>query len=86
MDEITDWRKRIDEIDKKLLELLNQRARYAIEIGKIKSENNMNVYDPEREKSIIVHIRELNKGPLPDDAAQRLFECLIKESRQIEDV
>ena len=85
MDEIADWRKRIDEIDKKLLELLNQRARYAIEIGKIKSENNMNVYDPEREKSIIAHIRELNKGPLSDDAAQRLFEYLIKESRQIEE-
>jgi len=86
MDEITDWRKRIDEIDKKLLELLNQRARCAVEIGKIKSKNNMNVYDPEREESIIAHIRDLNKGPLSDDAVQRLFECLIKESRQIEEV
>ena len=86
MNEITDWRKRIDEIDKKLLELLNQRAECALEIGKIKSKNNMNVYDPEREESIISHIRNLNKGPLSDNAVQRLFECLIKESRQIEEI
>ena len=34
MDDISGWRKLIDEIDEKILELLNKRAEYAIEIGK----------------------------------------------------
>ena len=84
MGDISNWRKRIDKIDEKILKLLNKRARCAIEIGKLKSKNNLEVYDPQREKNIISHLREINDGPLSDDAVQRLFEYLIKESRQIE--
>ena len=84
MDDITNWRNRIDDIDKKILELLNKRAECAIEIGKLKSKNKMKVYDPLREKHIISNLRGINNGPLSDDAIQRLFECLIKESREIE--
>ena len=84
MDDISNWRKRIDKIDEKILKLLNERAKCAVEIGKLKSKNNLKVYDPRREKNIISHLRKINEGPLSDDAIQRLFECLIKESRQIE--
>jgi len=84
MDDISNWRKRIDKIDKKVLELLNERARCAIEIGKLKSKKGIEIHDPLREKNIISHLREINCGPLSDDAIQRLFESLIKESRQIE--
>ena len=72
------------EIDKKLLKLLNERTNCAIEIGKLKSKNNIEIYDPLREKKIISRICKINKGPLSDEAVQRLFECFIKESRQIE--
>lgn len=85
MDDISDWRKHIDEIDEKILELLNERTKCVIEIGKIKSKNNLQVYDSVREKNIISHLRENNSGPLSDDAVQRLFECLITESKKLEE-
>ena len=81
---IEDWRARIDAIDKHLLELLSERANYAIAVGKIKSEQNMQVFDPERERRIIQNILRENKGPLDDDALRRIFERVIDECRRIE--
>ena len=81
---IEDWRHKIDEIDRKLVELLNERSRCAIEIGKIKHDLNLRVYDPERERQILRRIKESNHGPLDDDGLQRLFEVVIDECRRIE--
>lgn len=84
MDEIASWRMKIDEIDIKLLELLNERAECAIQIGKIKAENKMDVYDPEREIYILSRLCDKNKGPLCNETVRRLFELLMKESRNLE--
>ena len=81
---IEDWRRKIDEIDRKLVELLNERSRCAIEIGKIKRTENLRVYDPEREREILRRIKEVNGGPLDGDGLQRLFERIIDECRHIE--
>lgn len=84
MQDIAGWRVRIDEIDKELLKLLNERATCAIEIGKIKKKDGIDIYDPDRERSILERLRSLNPGPLSGDAVQGLFERLIRESRQLE--
>ena len=81
---IDDWRQKIDEIDRKLVELLNERSRCAIQIGRLKRELNMRVYDPEREREILRKIQEVNGGPLDDEGLQRLFERVIDECRRIE--
>jgi chorismate mutase len=81
---IEDWRSKIDAIDKQVLELLSQRAKYALEVGKIKSDRNMQVFDPERERQIIEAILRENKGPLDDGALRRIFERVIDECRRIE--
>lgn len=81
---IEDWRAKIDEIDRNLVELLNERARCAIAIGKIKKAMNARVYDPEREREVIRQAREQNQGPLDDDGIQRLFERVIDECRRVE--
>jgi chorismate mutase-like protein len=81
---IEDWRKRIDQIDEKLLELLNERSRCAIEIGKIKRAQNVRVYDPEREREILRRMKQQNSGPLDEEGLQRLFERVIDECRRIE--
>jgi chorismate mutase-like protein len=81
---IEDWRRRIDEIDRKLLELLNERSRCAIEIGKIKRAQNVRVYDPEREREILRRLKAENQGPLDEESLQRLFERVIDECRRIE--
>jgi chorismate mutase-like protein len=81
---IEDWRKRIDEIDVKLLELLNERTRCVIEVGKIKKAHNVRIYDPEREREILRRMKEENRGPLDEEGLQRLFERVIDECRRIE--
>lgn len=57
-------RKQIDSIDEKLVELINQRAQVAVEIGKLKQGRNDPVYVPHREKEVLDKIAALNKGPL----------------------
>jgi len=81
---ITVWRQRIDEIDKKLVELLNERSRCALEIGKIKQAENIPLYQPERENEVLANAEANNPGPLTDAAIRRLFERIIDEARAAE--
>jgi chorismate mutase len=82
--DICDWRVKIDEVDDKLLELFNQRAGYALEIGKIKRERGERIYNPSREDQIYGHVQQANPGPLSDEAIRRLFERIIDETRRLE--
>lgn len=82
--EIEKWRKKIDKIDVKIVRLLNKRARYADEIGKIKQELNLPIYSPERETQVIQNVIKHNYGPLSDTAIKRLYERIIDESRRLE--
>lgn len=84
MSSIDQWRDKIDEIDKQLVELLNERARYADEIGKIKEQLGMEAYSPKREKEVLENILKHNGGPLNNLALRRLFERIIDESRKLE--
>jgi chorismate mutase len=81
---IEDWRRRIDEIDQKLLTLLNERAHCAVEIGREKHAKGLPVYQPERENEILANVERANPGPLADTAIRRLFERIIDEARSLE--
>ncbi len=81
---IADWRRRIDEIDRQLVVLLNERSNCAMEIGRIKHDENLPVYQPEREKEVLANAVGGNSGPLPDDSIRRLFERILDEARSIE--
>ena len=81
---IEDWRAKIDALDRRLVELLSERAQCALAVGKIKNSQNIEVFDPERERQIILNILRENKGPLDDDALRRIFERVIDECRRIE--
>ena len=80
------WRRRIDEIDRKLVELLNEQSQCALEIGKLKQQANLPLYQPDREKEVIENAEHNNKGPLTDAAIRRLFERIIDEARSAERV
>lgn len=82
--DMSDWRDKIDAIDAQLVELLSQRSQCVIEIGKIKRERNLPVYDPKREKDILNRLVARNRGPLDGDALKRLFERILDESRRVE--
>ena len=82
--DISHWRKRIDEIDEQLAKLLSERSCCVIEIGKIKRQKQLPVYDPEREKEILERLLRDNPGPLENEALKRLFERILDESRRVE--
>ena len=56
--DISDWRKNIDELDRKLVELLSQRAQAAHEIGKLKLTAGMPIYEPDRERTVFDNVRK----------------------------
>ena len=82
--DIADWRKKIDELDLRLVELLNQRAKAAQEIGKLKRNTKMPIYEPDREKKIFENVRQANGGPLPDGELRHVFERIIDVMRNIQ--
>jgi chorismate mutase-like protein len=84
MSPLSDWRRRIDEIDRKLVELLNERSQCALEIGKLKQAQNLPLYQPEREREVLENAERANPGPLSDAAIRRLFERIIDEARSAE--
>ena len=81
---LSDWRRRIDEIDRKLVELLNERSRCAIEIGHLKQAEHLPLYQPDREREVLENAEQANSGPLTDAAIRRLFERIIDEARSVE--
>jgi chorismate mutase len=81
---IDDLRQEIDRLDNALLHIFNVRASLALQIGEVKKRLALPVYDPTREKRIFARMKELNTGPLDDQAIVRLFERVIDESRRLE--
>jgi chorismate mutase len=82
--DIAEWRTKIDDLDRKLVELMNERARCAREIGRLKQNTNIPIYEPEREKIIYENIARANRGPLPDRELTRIYERLIDVMRKIQ--
>jgi chorismate mutase len=82
--DIADWRKRIDELDRRLVELLSQRASAAIEIGRLKRNTNLPIYEPDREREVFGNVGKLNPGPLPERDLVRIFERIMDVMRNIQ--
>ncbi len=82
--DIADWRKRIDELDRRLVELLSERAQAAQEIGRLKRDTNLPIYEPDRERIVFSNVQELNRGPLPDRDVVRIFERIMDVMRNIQ--
>jgi len=82
--EIEAIRQKLDLMEDKLIALLNERARYVIEIGKIKSEKGLPIMDPQREEAILNRIAEKNKGPVSNKFIQDIFKKIMDESIKLE--
>jgi chorismate mutase-like protein len=84
---IDELRRDIDQLDERLIQLLNERASCALEIGKLKHELGLEVYQPDREAEVVKHVQACGRqagGPLGAEAIARLFERIIDEARRIE--
>jgi chorismate mutase-like protein len=82
--DIAEWRKKIDALDRKMVELLNERARAAQEIGRLKRSTDMPIYEPDREKKIAENVKALNHGPISDLELVGIFERIIGVMRDLQ--
>jgi len=77
-------RNKIDQIDAKIVSLLNDRASLAQKIGRSKSDNHQEVYAPHREKEVLERVCELNRGPLSAQVVGAIFREIISGCRGLE--
>ena len=84
---IDELRQRIDRLDEKLVELLTERANCALQIGRLKHDLGLEVYQPDREAEVLHHVQTHGRqmgSPLGGEAIVRVFERIIDEARRIE--
>ena len=82
--ELDSLRVSIDEVDRKILELMAERVRLVLAVGDVKRARQMPVYDPERERRVLDRLASLAEPPLDGPTVRRVFERLIDEMRRLE--
>ncbi len=84
IEKLSYWRDKIDALDVRLVELLNERTGIVEQIGRLKHSAALPVYEPKREDQVFQNICAGNAGPLQDDALKRIFERIIDEMRTVQ--
>ena len=82
--DIEDWRKKIDDVDRKLVALISERAKAAIAIGRLKRDTSLPIYEPDRERVVFENVQNANRGPLPGRDLVRIYERIIDVMRNIQ--
>jgi chorismate mutase len=82
--DISDWRKKIDDMDRRLVALLNERAAAAVEIGRLKRNTSLPVYEPERERAVIANVQQSSSGPLTARDLAQIYERIMDVMRSIQ--
>jgi chorismate mutase/prephenate dehydratase len=80
MSELDKLRKKIDEIDKKIVELLNKRTEVVLEVGTIKHDRHLKIHSPERELAVLKRLKENNPGPFPGEPLKFIYEEILSAS------
>jgi chorismate mutase len=81
---LEEYRVVIDQIDRRIVALLNERTEIVECIGRVKRESRMAVYEPRREDQVFANIADANQGPISHAAVRRIFERIIDEMRGIQ--
>ncbi len=85
-DDLEEWRRRIDEIDEQIVKLLGERARYALEIAKIKRARGESLRSVERELEVLARVVQLgNFGPLSTEALLAIYRIILDETRKLQE-
>ena len=77
-------RQQIDRLDHEMVELINQRAQLALQIGRLKDTAGQSIYSPSREEQVLSRAVELSKGPLSDRCVRAVFREVISGARSLE--
>ncbi len=84
LNRLAECRDTIDEIDRRILKLLNERTNVVEEIGRVKRECALPIYEPKREEQVFENVTTHNNGPLSGAAVKRVFERIIDEMRTVQ--
>ena len=82
--DISDWRRKIDELDEEIVQLISKRAEAAKAIGELKRVAELPVYEPGREQTVFDHVRAVNPGPLADAEILHVYERIIDVMRTLQ--
>jgi chorismate mutase/prephenate dehydratase len=77
-------RKRIDAIDARLIDLMNERANLSVEIGRHKKSHNDGIYAPSREREVLERIKKINRGPMTPEAFEAIYREIMSSSLSLE--
>ncbi|HTX37094.1 MAG TPA: chorismate mutase [Bryobacteraceae bacterium] len=81
---LEEFRVLIDDVDRRIVALLNERTQVVEEIGRVKRQAQLPIYEPKREDQVFANITQSNRGPLTPEAVRRIFERIIDEMRTIQ--
>ena len=81
---VAEVRRKIDAIDSKLVEMLNQRAQLALDAARLKKAGQLPPYAPEREQAVLNTAARLNRGPLSDNSVRNVFSEVISACRAVQ--
>ena len=81
---LEELRVEIDDMDRRIVELLNARTRVVEDIGRVKREARLPIYEPKRESQVYANIVRCNSGPVTPDGLRRIFERIIDEARTVQ--
>jgi len=83
-EKLEEFRVLVDDVDRRIVDLLNERTRVVEEIGRVKREALLPIYEPKREDQVFANITDVNRGPLRQEAVRRIFERIIDEMRTVQ--
>jgi len=84
-EDVEQYRQQIDRLDEQILKLLNERAKIAIEIGKLKKDSQTEIHAPNREREIYTRLEQISSGPFPTEAIRHVFREIISASLALEE-
>lgn len=82
--ELSEWRSRIDSLDRELVALLNRRAEYVLQLAPLKRQIGVTVRDAQREQEVLRHLSEANAGPLTDESLHQIYSAIMAAMRDLQ--
>ncbi len=81
---ISEHRKAIDQLDARIVQLLNERTQHVLSIGRIKRKAGEEIYAPHRERAVLSRVSRLNKGPIKNESLHAIFREVMSSALSLE--
>ena len=82
--DLVDWRERNNQVDSRILDLLNERVSYVLNLAPLKRQEGIPIHEPKREAQVLDNIKAQNRGPLNNEAVCRIFKAVMAEMKVVQ--